>query len=85
MPWWSSVPGKKVERHGTLVQATDRIEFAVQDLGVELEGCGLYARDPADHPDEPNRLAEQLSNAKVREATMVKMRKTMGRTRGRAA
>ncbi len=61
MPWWTKVAERPIEKHGTLLDAAIRINFAVNVGGVGVAVCGIYARDPAAHPEEPNVLPAHLA------------------------
>ena len=63
--WWSKV-GDVIERHDGLrpkFAAAIRVNFAVNGGGAKVEDCGLYRRDPAKHPDEPNVLPGEIAKA----------------------
>ena len=65
MAVWSKVDNV-VEKHSApqpMLAAAIRCNFAVNAGGIPLDRCGIYRRDPAKFPDEPNILPEQIAKA----------------------
>jgi hypothetical protein len=63
---WSKV-GDKIEKHAgprPMLQAAIRVNFAVNMGGADASTCGIYKRDPAKHPGEPDVLPAQLEKAR---------------------
>lgn len=66
--WWSRT-SKGVEKHAgrqPKLSALIRLNFA-RNMGDDpLDALGLYRRDPAKHPDEPNVFAEIVQKAEAK-------------------
>lgn len=58
MPWWTRIPGNtpEIQKHDTQKRAGIAILFATKLGTVKVDQCGLYQRNPATFPDEPNVL-----------------------------
>lgn len=85
--WWTKV-GDEIKKHDgrrPKFCAAIHLNFAVNLSGATLESCGLYKRDPAKHPDEPNMFPAMVE--KARRAAMTKQIRSImkGGKRGRAA
>lgn len=85
MSAWYSRVGDKIERHdgrrpkfAAVIRCTITVSMGV----AKAEDCGIYRRDPAKYPDEPDVFAAMLEKAQARrdvEALRALMRK--GKTR----
>jgi hypothetical protein len=65
MAVWSMVDGvvKKHADSKPMLAASARIMFATLYGKVASAKCGIYRRDPAKNPDEPNVLPELVAKA----------------------
>ena len=65
MSWWTR-RGAKIEKHSTKMKAAITVNFAHAMGGVALSDLGLYRRDPARYPDEPDVLPAELARVALR-------------------